>query len=465
MRLGPSAALVALFFVAACGGAQTPASTTPSPSVPEAAPTPVAPEAAASDDTVGRAPNSVERSAVQRLIDETVATRHLEPTRPITIRVARAQQIATRLAGQIEPEDVEHARAEYTALGLLPPQLDLRTLLKDLLAEQVVGFYDPERDDLVIRDDAARGLTRIGLSPEPLEGRAALAHEIVHALQDQRLGLGEAMHLDRDTDAEDALHSLVEGDATLAMVGWLLARAGQPLEDLTQDPGRMRGLRQMAAPSGERLLAAPRIVQVSLLAPYLEGLNFCAVLHARGGFAAIDAAHAHPPRSMEQVLHPQKYLAGEEPETIALPPLPSLEAAGFHPLLDDTLGELEMGVYLGLGQESGVDEAAAAGWGGDRLRIYQGPRELAAVWLSTWDDEDEARGAEQAARRAQGTSSVEEQDSERVLRIGRALMILRGVPAEQQAGVVAALEGIMRQRSRPAAPAPTPRSLATSFPR
>jgi len=442
----PSALLISLsLWGAGCGASQA-TSTAPRPPTRAEAPE-VRAEPDAPEDPIGRAPNRVERAAVQRLVREAAATRQLEPSRAIAVRVAGAQQIASRLAGQLDADDVEQARQEYTALGLLPPGLDLRTLLKELLAEQVVGFYDPERHDLVIRDDAARSLSRIGLSPELMQGRVALVHEIVHALQDQRLGLAEAMDADRDTDEEDAFHSLVEGDATLAMIGWLLGRAGQSLGELTQDPQRMLALRQLGAPSGRRLLEAPRIVQVSLLAPYLQGLGFCAALHARGGFAAIDRAYARPPVSMEQVMHPQKYLDQEEPEAVALPNLPALEADGFQPLLDDTLGELEMGVYLGRGTETGVDEDAAAGWGGDRLRVYRNADRFAVVWLSTWDDQQEAEQAESAARRAQGASSVEERDGERVIRIGRALLILRGVPVTQQADVVAALEESMRRLS------------------
>jgi len=388
----------------------------------------------------------MEASALRRLTREASRVRELTPTGPIVTRVASGQEIASRLAEQLEAEDMQEARDEYIALGLFPEDVNLRLLIKNLMAEQVVGFYDPEHQDLVIREDAARGLTRTGISPSLLQGRIAMVHELVHALQDQRLGLRAAMDVERDTDADNALHSLVEGDATLAMLGWVIARAGQPLSVLTTDPDRLRAVQQVA-PSGELLLAAPRIVQVSLMAPYLRGLAFCAALHARGGFAAVDRAHAEPPRSMEQVMHPEKFFSGEAPDAITLPELPSLQVAGFTPVLEDTLGELELGVYLGLGRSTGIDEQAAAGWGGDRLRVYRSPGGLAAVWLTTWDDEAEAREAESAARRAQDAASAEARESQRVVRIGRALLIMRGVTPALQPDVVATLEPTMRSWS------------------
>ena len=45
---------------------------------------------------------------------------------------------------------------------------------------------------------------------------ARVVHELVHALQDQHLGLSQAMEQERTTDAENAFGALVEGDATLA---------------------------------------------------------------------------------------------------------------------------------------------------------------------------------------------------------------------------------------------------------
>jgi hypothetical protein len=133
------------------------------------------------------------------------------------------------------------------------------------------------------------------------------------------------------------------------------------------------------------------------------------------------------PRSTEQVLHPEKYLADEGPETITLPDLGELRAAGFRAVLEETLGELELGVYLGTDAPSGVDRAAAAGWAGDRLRLYEGPTGHAVVWFCLWDSEADAAEALAATRRAADPGTVRQ--------VGRALLFTRGLPAALQAPV------------------------------
>ncbi len=102
---------------------------------------------------------------------------------------------------------------------------------------------------------------------------------------------------------------------------------------------------------------------------------------------------------------------------------------------EDTLGELELAVYLGQGRTSGVHAEAAAGWAGDRIRVYRGgPLGTAVVWLTLWDDEEEALEAEAAARRV--GNGVE---GHHVRREGRAVVILRRVPSDRRSATVAAL--------------------------
>jgi hypothetical protein len=75
-----------------------------------------------------------------------------------------------------------------------------------------------------------------------------------------------------------------------------------------------------------------------------------------------------------------------------------------------------------------VDEPAAAGWSGDRLRVYRHDQARpAVVWWTVWDDETEAREAEAAARRVAPRGP-----EHRVERAGRAVLILRWVPVALQ---------------------------------
>ncbi len=72
---------------------------------------------------------------------------------------------------------------------------------------------------------------------------------------------------------------------------------------------------------------------------------------------------------------------------------------GWTEAMQDTFGEFQIGVWL---RQSGITasdaSAAAAGWGGDRLAVLDGPGEdWAVVMHSTWDTDEDATAFRQAA--------------------------------------------------------------------
>jgi hypothetical protein len=116
------------------------------------------------------------------------------------------------------------------ALGLLPPELDLRAMLFDVLGEQVVGYYDTEQKRLVLRDDSLAALMRRD-TPDVGEGRMVVVHESIHALQDQHFDLHAEHERPHTIDEANAFRALVEGDATLAMIGHQAQQLGASLRD------------------------------------------------------------------------------------------------------------------------------------------------------------------------------------------------------------------------------------------
>ena len=98
----------------------------------------------------------------------------------------------------------------YRLFGLLPDTLALRTLLLDLYAEQVAGYYDPDSATLF----GVAGADRAQL-------RLVLAHEMVHALQGQYLPLDSILKSTANNDRLTAAQSILEGQATLASIAVL----------------------------------------------------------------------------------------------------------------------------------------------------------------------------------------------------------------------------------------------------
>jgi hypothetical protein len=256
------------------------------------------------------------------------------------------------------------------AFGLLPAGTDLRALRRRVLQENVIGFYDerPGRKKLYAVSDDQR------LTPA---NQIVLAHELRHAEQDQYADL-HGLLSDAVGDFDDrrlAVMSLLEGDATLVMERFLRRRI----------PGAegldMPDLGGLTLPP-DALPDAPPVIRDQLMLPYLQGRDFAQALVTHGGWDEVRKAWSHPPASMEQVLHPEKFEAAEAPRAVTIPFAPQ----GATPVVDGVLGEMLCRTLLGEGSEG-----AAAGWGGDLYRVWDVGGRTLLVWRSVWDTLVDAR--------------------------------------------------------------------------
>jgi hypothetical protein len=297
--------------------------------------------------------------------------------RPPAVQLRSRDQVRAylnrKLAEQLPPAELSGVERTYRAFGLTSDTADLRRLMLDLYSEQVAGFYDPDSSVLYV----VRGA-------EPAMVRLVLAHELVHALQDQYTPLNSILKLRRQNDRQMAGQAVAEGQATLASIQALAP--GADLGDLTEMWRRVReGIRsqQEAMPV---FSAAPRIIQEGLLFPYLAGADFVRGFNVRRIQADEQPYGERMPVSTEQILHPGKYTARERPARIRLsvPPGDTL-------VYDDDFGEFETRVALeswGVGEADAI--AAAGGWNGDRFEVLGSRSGTALIWVSAWDDTDAA---------------------------------------------------------------------------
>ncbi|MFI5254354.1 MAG: hypothetical protein ACHQ15_02695 [Candidatus Limnocylindrales bacterium] len=371
---------LALVLAAACAAPVPSPSPTPSPSpVPAASATPGA--------TLGAADLAARISEVEAQVPP---IRGLEARGAVPNRILDAAGLRTALIRVVDasmtPEQFAAQSRFGARLGLLPAGTDLRQVQLDLLSEQVLGFYDRETKTMTI---VQRG-TDFG----PLE-KVTLAHEYTHALQDQHFDLA-SLGLEDTSNSDRALArlALVEGDATLLMTLWATEHLSLP-ELLTMT---LQGL----DPAQQQVLTTlPPILQRQLSFPYVDGLTFVNGLQGEGGWPAVDAVYAHPPDSTEQILHPEKYTANEEPVQVTAPDELGRLGTGWTASLSDTLGELSIEVWLEPTAGATLAKAAAAGWGGDRLTMYEGPNGAwLIVWSTAWDSPADALQFETAARAA-----------------------------------------------------------------
>jgi hypothetical protein len=281
---------------------------------------------------------------------------------------------------------VEQARADerlLQAFDLLAGGTGLRALRARVLEENVAGFYDerPEKRRLyAVSED--RSFTPMN--------QIVLAHELRHAQQDQYEDL--YAHVSEDVrdfdDRRIAWVSLLEGDATLVMERFVRQRLGGIGLDGVGDDAAGEGAAGLAAPGLLELPGAPAVVRDQLVQPYLTGLVLARAIWARGGAEAMKEAWHRPPESTEQVLHPEKFFAGEPPRVVTPPGAPP---AGGRLVAQGVLGELLLRTLL----EQGA-EVAAAGWGGDAFRLWDVGGRTALVWRSEWDTRRDAQEFHQA---------------------------------------------------------------------
>jgi hypothetical protein len=283
------------------------------------------------------------------------------PPPPVLVR-SRADNrrfIEQEINRRYSQDQLEAERKSMVAWGVLPADYDLQRLFLDLLEEQVSAYYDPLGKVMVVGDWLPRE-----------EQRAALVHELVHALQDRELPIDafispEPGHGDRLLTRQ----ALVEGEAVALTFDLMLKAQATDisrLPDLTMTQGLIT-----TSAGGPVIDKAPKFVRDLLLFPYVEGLGFIYQFRKRQPWAAMSAIYSDPPRSTTQILHPEKYFdRREDPVAVAIPDLSRL-LPGSQLVSDDDLGEFSLGAVLALHLGDTEGPRAATGWRGDRYRIWE----------------------------------------------------------------------------------------------
>ncbi len=281
--------------------------------------------------------------------------------------------------------------------------VDRVTLSRDALLEKVrahveraVPHAEIEREDAFLKgmsaisrtDDYERSVyeslrSALGGMYEPFDGRmylleaardegATLAHESVHALQDQHFDLSAwEKYLPGASDEMLARACLAEGDAAVA------------------------------AEETPAMGNASSYVEKEIVTPYVVGAAFVRALHANGGWATVSRAWEHENRegglTTEQILHPEKWFGSERAEKIPAPPIATLGAE--YRASSDVQGELS--VSLVLGEYFLAKDAArfAAGWAGDASTVARAGDRAAVAWRIRWDDQTGAARAMDALAR------------------------------------------------------------------
>jgi len=338
------------------------------------------------------------------------------------------QQPAQELAGE---------EAVYKTLGLIPQGLDLRKFLLDLYTEQIVGFYDPAKKVLYVVEGAPREIARI-----------TVAHELIHALQDQYINLDSLQKATGDADRMLAAQAVIEGQATYEQMISMVGGEGNIAARL---PGGWDQVRQMIREARNEMpvfATAPILIQEALIFPYLSGAEFVRRFKEQ---RPNQSPLSQLPISTEQVLETAAFF-GPQPDLPTRVTLPAPSAG--EKVYENNVGEFGIRIFV---YEHGKDQStalrAAAGWDGDRYVLVRTPGGNGIAWVTVWDtavDAAEFSGAlaETVLQRYGGTPAGPPggprsfTGSGRTVRItpaergGKTLVVYTDVPAGQSADVI-----------------------------
>jgi hypothetical protein len=271
--------------------------------------------------------------------------------------------VQAKLAEQLPPETFRRMTRSYALLGLLPDSLDVRAVMEQLLSQQIAGYYDP---------DSATFYGVVGA--DQTMQRLTIAHELVHALQDQYLPLDSILKDRSNNDRSSAAQAILEGQANYASIAMLQGR------EVAATPEFWEAFRSTGAEmlTGGDFASVPAVLREGLLFPYLAGGEFM-----RWWLASPlkDTLPYGPrlPASTEQILFPERYLAGDRPLDVRF--TDSVPGA-----FEDVLGEFETRLLVQELTGTPATSAVPLGWGGDRFRLAGDAGVESLVWVTVWDE-------------------------------------------------------------------------------
>jgi hypothetical protein len=338
---------------------------------------------------------------------------HLSLKDPVKCRFISREAVAAELRKKFDQDKgakrMQRSELVLKKFGLLDQSFQMRPFLLSLLTEQIAGFYDDKTKQMNLLDWV------------PIdEQKPVMAHELTHALQDQRVGLekwgsqeieGVATNAKQDNrhiandDTDTAREAVLEGQAMVSFADYMLADAGHPDKTLKDAPQLAQQLESNAGDMSDSpvLARAPLVLQQSLLFPYTSGLAFEQnILVKKGTDRAFAGVLDAPPSTSFQIMTPDAYLRDQPVPLMKLPDIhPLLKKAGYVPYDVGVMGELDVRMTAELFGGEPLAKALAPEWAGGVYYAAQRksatPAEkgttasLALLYSSQWKNKDSAR--------------------------------------------------------------------------
>lgn len=307
------------------------------------------------------------------MIERAVGLKFKTPPKLETRSKEQVRQFVTKqLTDSLAAHDIAGQEAAYKRLGMIPDTLNLQAFLTGLLEEQIVGYFDPHTKVLYVVDGSPKDMATL-----------TITHELVHALQDQYVSLDSVQKVRDDNDRLSAAQAVFEGQAVYEQISIMLGGSNIAI-NLPGGWDRIREMIRENQASMPIFAAAPKVIQETLIFPYLSGAEFYRNYKERKPGAVI---YNDLPVSTEQIVHPAAFFVNRDnPIRVTLGAITNATK-----VYENDLGEFETRLFL-FQHLNDQNEAVrgASGWDGDRYAVVNTPQGQGIVWLTVWDSPVEA---------------------------------------------------------------------------
>jgi hypothetical protein len=322
--------------------------------------------------------------------------------RRLTTRNEVEKYLVEKMKDDKDAKRMERLEIVLKKFGLLDESFHLQSFLVSLLKEQIAGYYDSKTKTVNLLD---------WIDPE--SQKPVLAHELTHALQDQRMDLekwedSSSLDLSRSVvednqhiaiDEQDtAREAILEGQAMAVLVDYGLKPAGQ---SILTNPAlvKQRADEQGADSDSPVLSRAPLLLQESLLFPYKEGLKFEVDLLAdKGAEGAFAGVLDRPPSSSFEIMNPHAYERNVKVPVLTMPDVHPLLDADYAPYDVGVMGQVDVRILTELFGGPQVAAALTPAWNGGIYYAVQkrdaadksSTASVGLLYLSQWKSPDAA---------------------------------------------------------------------------
>src|SRR5438477_9707953 len=318
-------------------------------------------------------PYAAEIAEAVPMIEKAVGLKYKTPPKVETRSKEQVREfVIKQFTDSLATHDIAGQEAAYKRLGMIPDTLKLQPFLTSLLEEQIVGYYDPHTKVLYVVNGSPKDMAQL-----------TITHELVHALQDQYISMDSVQKVRDDNDRLSAAQAVFEGQAVYEQISIMLGGSNIAINL----PGGWDRIREMIRENQSAMpifAAAPKVIQETLIFPYLSGAEFYRNYKERKPGSSI---YNDMPVSTEQIIHPAAFFVTKDnPTRVTFGTLTNATK-----VYENDLGEFETRLFL-YQQLNDQNEAVrgASGWDGVRYAVVNTPQGQGIVWLTVWDSQVEA---------------------------------------------------------------------------